>query len=578
MSTRTLHGVGASTGIAAGPVFRYEVQEQVVERRHVDDIAAEQARLDAALAQAQAEIQALTAQAQHDVGSSNASIFEAHEMFLSDPELLEEVRAMIKTHYVNADYAWKVSTEQHAATLRALDDEYLAARAADVEDVAKRVVRILQGGAEQSAQLSEPSIIVAAELTPSDTVTLDKQKVLAFCSARGGATSHVAILSKTLGIPAIVGLGAAADQLRNGMQVIVNGANGEIVIEPDAAAIASYRQQATSLAYMQTEAQEKACAPAITTDGKRVEVVANIGTPGEVHGTLVYGAEGVGLLRTEFLFLDRETAPDEDEQMAVYSAIMETMGQRPVVIRTLDIGGDKPASFLDMPDEMNPFLGLRGLRLSLAYPAMFQVQLRALLRAGTGHNLKIMFPMVATRQEVLAVHEQIAAAQEVLASHNISYARQCEVGIMVEVPSAALMADVLADVVDFFSIGTNDLSQYTLAADRTNAAVAPLADALHPAVLRLIRMVIEAAHAHGKWVGLCGELAGDPLATPVLLGLGLDEFSMSARSIPLVKQAIRRYTVAQAREIAQHTLSLGDASEVRAYLSSFSHLAMFSEK
>ncbi len=578
MSTRTIHGVGASVGIAIGPVFRYEAREQLVERRHIDDTAAEQARLDAALAQAQAEIQALAARAQHDVGSSNASIFEAHEMFLSDPELLEEVRTMIETQHVNADYAWKASTEQHVAALRSLGDEYLAARAADVEDVAKRVIRVLQGVEEQAAQLSEPSVIVAVELAPSDTVTLNKHNVLAFCTARGGATSHVAILSKALGIPAIVGLGRTADQLHNGMQVIVNGANGEIVIEPDAATIASYRQQATSLAHAQTEAQEKAREPAITADGKRVEVVANIGAPGEAPGALAYGAEGVGLLRTEFLFLDRETAPDEDEQMAVYSAIMETMGQRPVVIRTLDIGGDKPASYLDMPDEMNPFLGVRGLRLSLAHPDMFQVQLRALLRAGAGHNLKIMFPMVATRGEVLAAREQIAVAQESLASRDISYARQCEVGIMVEVPSAALMADVLADVVDFFSIGTNDLSQYTLAADRTNAATAPLADALHPAVLRLIREVIEAAHAHGKWVGLCGELAGDPLAVPVLLGLGLDEFSMSARSVPLVKQAIRRYTVVQAREIAQPALSLGDAGEVREYLYSFSHSATSSKK
>jgi phosphotransferase system enzyme I (PtsI) len=578
MSTRTIQGIGASAGIAIGPVFRYQTREQVVERRHIDDTTAEQVRLSAALTQAQTEIQALAAQARNDVGPSNASIFEAHEMFLSDPELLEEVHTMIETQHVNADYAWKVTTEQHAAALRELGDEYLAARAADVEDVAKRVIRILQGVEEQTAQLSEPSVIVATELTPSDTVTLDKQKVLAFCTARGGATSHVAILSKALGMPAVVGLGEAADQLQNGMQVIVNGANGEIVIEPDAAAIASYREQATSLAHMQTEAQEQALEPAITADGKQVEVVANIGSPAEASGALTYGAEGVGLLRTEFLFLDRETAPDEDEQTAVYSAIMETMGQRPVVIRTMDIGGDKPASYLDMPGEMNPFLGVRGLRLSLVHPDMFQVQLRALLRAGAGHNLKIMFPMVATRKEVLAAREQVSVAQESLASRNIPYARQCEIGIMVEVPSAALMADILADLVDFFSIGTNDLSQYTLAADRTNAEIAPLADALHPAVLRLIRNVIEAAHAHRKWVGLCGELAGDPLATPVLLGLDLDEFSMSARSIPLVKQTIRQYTVPQAREIAQHVLSLGDATEVRAYLYPFSHSTTSSEK
>ena len=568
MSTQTLYGIGASAGIAIGPIFRYETREHSVEERHVEDTAAERARLDAALAQAQVEIQALATQAHQDVGSSNASIFEAHEMFLSDPELLEQVCATIETQHVNADYAWKKGTEEYAAALRSLSDEYLAARATDVEDVARRVIRILHGAEEQAAHLEEPSVIVATELTPSDTVTLDKQQVLAFCTARGGATSHVAILAKALGIPAIVGLGAAADQLHNGAQVIVNGTTGEIVIEPDVATIAAYRQQARTFAQSQSEAQEKAREPATTADGKQVEVVANIGAPDEAAGALAYGAEGVGLLRTEFLFLDRDTAPDEDEQAAVYSAIMMTMGQRPVVIRTLDIGGDKPAPYLNMPAEMNPFLGVRGLRLSLAHPDVFQVQLRALLRAGAGHNLKIMFPMVATREEVLAAREQVALAQAALAERGADFTQHYEIGIMVEVPSAALMADVLASVVDFFSIGTNDLSQYTLAADRTNAAVAPLADALHPAVLRLIRTVIEAAHAQGKWVGLCGELAGDPLAAPVLLGLGLDEFSMTTRSVPLVKQAIRRCILAQAREIARHALELSDGGEVRAYLRS----------
>ena len=566
MPVKTLRGIGASPGFAIGPVFRYETHTQVVEQRQITDVEAELARLDAALAQAQQEIQALTAQAQQDVGASHASIFEAHEMFLSDPELLERVRTMIETQHVNTEYSWKESTEQYASMLRSINDEYLAARATDVEDVARRVMRILQGTAEQTAQLVEPSVIIATELTPSDTVSLDKQKVLAFCTARGGSTSHVAILSKALGIPSIVGLGAAIELLQNGTQVIVNGATGEVVIEPDTATIATYRQQADTLTQSQTEARKKAQEPAITSDGVQVEVVANIGSPDETDGALEYGAEGIGLLRTEFLCLQRATAPDEDEQVAVYGAIMQTMGQRPVVIRTLDIGGDKPASYLDMPAEMNPFLGVRGLRLSLSHPDLFQTQLRALLRAGAGHNLKIMFPMVATRDEALAAREQVAVARASLEARGVPYAQTCEVGIMVEVPSAAVMADVLADVVDFFSIGTNDLAQYTLAADRTNAAVATLADALHPAVLRLIRMVIEAAHAQRKWVGLCGELAGDPLAAPVLLGLGLDEFSMTARSVPLVKQAIRRYTVAEARQIAKHTLALSNANEVRAYL------------
>jgi phosphotransferase system enzyme I (PtsI) len=566
MTMQTIRGIGASTGIAIGPVFRYEKQEQRVQERHVDDCSAEQARLDTALAQAKSEIQALAARSRQEVGSSNASIFEAHEQFLSDPELLEQVRVAINTRHINADYAWKEGIEQFAANLRSLGDEYLAARAVDVEDVPRRVIRILHDIGEQTARLEEPSVIVATELTPSDTVTLDKRLVLAFCAARGGATSHVAILAKALGIPAIVGLGAVADQLHSGAQVIVNGTTGELLIEPDEATIAGYRQQARVSAQSQLEAQEKAREPAITADGKRVEVVAKIGSPSDAVDALAYGAEGVGLLRTEFLFLNRDTPPDEDEQVAVYSAIMETMGSRPVVIRTLDIGGDKPAPYLAMPAEMNPFLGVHGLRLSLAHPDVFQVQLRALLRAGQGHNLKIMFPMVATRAEVLAAREQIASARAALAERGAKYTQQCEIGIMVEVPSAALMADVLAGVVDFFSIGTNDLSQYTLAADRTNTAITSLADALHPSVLRLIHTVIEAAHAQGKWVGLCGELAGDPLAAPVLLGLGLDEFSMTARSIPRVKQALRNSTLAQASEIALHVLALGDAGEVRTYL------------
>lgn len=566
MSIQTMRGIGASAGIAIGPVFRYETREQVVEERRVEDSAAELARLEAALARAKTEIGALATRARREAGSGNAAIFEAHEMFLDDPELLEQVRATIATRHVNADYAWKESTEQYAARLRSLGDEYLSARATDVEDVARRVIRLLHGGEQPPAQLEQPSVIVASELAPSDTVTLDKQKVLALCTARGGATSHVAILAKALGIPAIVGLGTAADQLHDGVQVIVDGTTGEIVTGPNEAMVVAYRQQARTLAQAQAEAQAQAHAPAITADGKQVEVVANIGSPGDAAGALAYGAEGVGLLRTEFLFLDRGTPPDEDEQVAAYSAIMQVMGQRPVVIRTLDIGGDKPAPYLDMPTETNPFLGVRGLRLSLAHPEVFQVQLRALLRAGAGHHLKIMFPMVSTRAEVLAAREQVATARAALSARGATFAEQCEVGIMVEVPSAALLADALADVVDFFSIGTNDLSQYTLAADRTNAAVAPLADALNPAVLRLIRTVIEAAHARGKWVGLCGELAGNPLAVSVLLGLGLDEFSMSARSIPPVKQAIRRCSLTQAREIARHALALGDAHEVRAYL------------
>ena len=347
-----------------------------------------------------------------------------------------------------------------------------------------------------------------------------------------------------------------------------------MLIEPDAPTRADYQHRAVAIQQLRETAEAAAHQSAITLDQVRVEVVANIGSLRDAQAAIENGAEGVGLLRTEFLYLDRSDAPSEAEQIETYRAIFETMGQRPVVVRTLDIGGDKPAPYLKMPPELNPFLGVRGIRLCLAKPDVFQTQLRALLRAGEGHNLKIMFPMVATLEEILAARQHFDQVRLELESRAIPLTRQIEVGIMVEVPAAALNARALAEAVDFFSIGTNDLSQYTLAADRTQFAVATLADAFHPAVLRLIRMVIDAAHARGRWVGLCGELAGDLLAVPVLLGLGLDEFSMGSRSVPLVKRAIRRYSRDQARRIADHVLSLPTAAEVRAHLQSVADQAI----
>ncbi|HLZ64316.1 MAG TPA: phosphoenolpyruvate--protein phosphotransferase [Ktedonosporobacter sp.] len=568
---QVIRGIGASPGIVTGPVFRYEVRKIVVERRQIEDGPAELARLEAALEQARHEVHALFEQAKQDVGDAEAAVFEAHEMFLSDPDLLLLVHTAIQEQHTDAAYAWQTGTGEYADQLRSIGDEYLAARAADIEDVAQRVLRILQGIGETRAKLLEPVVIVAPDLAPSDTMLFDKAKVLAFCTELGGPTSHVAILSKALGIPAITGLGEAVSQLRSGVHVIVDGNMGEILVNPDQQTLNRYQQQADRQAQSYQEARAAAHQPAVTLDGTRVEVVANIGSPENAKEALEYGAEGVGLLRTEFLFMEREAAPSEEEQLAVYQAILTTMGTRPVVTRTLDIGGDKPAPYIKVPEEMNPFLGVRGIRLTLQHSEVGQSQLRALLRAGVGHTLKIMFPMVATSEEVQAIRQQIQLAQETLTAQGLPFAQNCEIGIMVEVPSAAIMADALAGQVDFFSIGTNDLTQYTLAIDRTNAGVASMADALHPAVLRLIRMVIEAAHAQGKWVGVCGELAGDVLAVPVLLGLGLDEFSASHRLVPLIKQAIRRYSVAESRQIATMALSLPNAAQVRQYLRGVAH-------
>jgi phosphotransferase system enzyme I (PtsI) len=563
----TIKGIPASAGVAFGPVFLYESHRLAVSKRHTDSVDAECARLAAAIDQAKKELQSLYERARDAAGTDQAAIFEAHQMILEDPELLDRVTATVGREHCNAEYAWNEGTDYYADALRSISDEYLAARAADVEDVSRRVQRILQGVAQQDDPTG-PSVIVASDLAPSDTVKFDRKKVLAFCTASGGPTSHVAILSRALGIPAVVGLGLGLLKLKGGELVIVDGGAGEVLVDPDEETVKEYLIRNEILKTQRALALQSAEQPAITQNGTRFEVVANIGSPGDAADALKYGAEGVGLLRTEFLFLDRASAPSEDEQYAVYRSVLEVMEKRPVVIRTLDIGGDKPAPYLNMPVELNPFLGVRGARLCLAHPELFQDQLRALLRAGEGHNLKIMAPMISSLEEVLALRKQVDEARAALQAKDIVYSTDLEVGIMVEVPSAAIMADALAPEVDFFSIGTNDLAQYTLAADRTNTQLAALADAFHPAVLRLIRTVVEAAHSHGKWVGLCGELAGDPLATPVLLGLGVDEFSMNSRAIPAVKQAIRLYNLDETREIARRALSLPTAAEVRGYLES----------
>ncbi|GCE13558.1 phosphoenolpyruvate--protein phosphotransferase [Tengunoibacter tsumagoiensis] len=571
MATRAMRGIAASAGIANGPVFRYALPTLTVELRQMEESTQEWARLNTALEQARTEVHMLFKQARQSVGAAEAAIFEAHELFLDDPELLEMVQTSIEQKHYSADYAWQNATQSYAAQLRAIPDEYLAARAVDLEDIAQRVLRRLQGQSEHDLLLTEPVILVATDLTPSETVRLDTKNVRAFCTGVGSATSHVAILARALGIPAVTGLGKDLEQLQDGMQVLVDGAAGEVVLEPDQQVLDRYLLQAQKLAKQREIALAHALEPAQTLDGLQVELVANIGSPEQAVEALTYGAEGIGLLRTEFLFLERATPPTEEEQSALYRQVLQTMEQRPVVVRTFDIGGDKPAAYLPMPDEMNPFLGVRGVRLALQQREVFQTQLCALLRAGVGHHLKIMVPMVASIEELLAVREQVQQAQADLVARNLPYAENYELGIMIEVPAAALMADLLAEHVDFFSIGTNDLAQYTLAADRTNASLAHLSDALHPAVLRLIRMVIDAAHEHGKWVGLCGELASEPLAAPLLLGLGLDEWSMTASAIPLIKQTIRNYHSAQAHEITQHVLaSCRNAAEVRAYIRAMS--------
>jgi phosphoenolpyruvate-protein phosphotransferase len=564
---RVLHGIPASAGLVAGPAFVLQEVKLEAPERSIDDPEEEIEQLEHAISQAVSEVGELRDRTEAEAGSEEAGIFEAHAMILQDPTLIKDVHTAIQEEGTNVEAAWMQAIEVNAEKMEALEDEYLQARAADIRDVGMRVLRILLGMEEGSlSDLSTPSIIVASDLTPSDTVRLDKSLVLAFCTAEGGPTSHTAILAKALGLPAVVGVDDALLSIEIGDTLLVNGASGEIIINPDAETREAFEKKQK---HQQDQAEIELSAaqePAVTLDGHQVEVVANVGNPEDAHAALEYGAEGIGLLRTEFLYLNRTTAPDEDEQLTAYDEILDTMEDRPVVVRTLDVGGDKELPYLDLGEEANPFLGWRAIRMCLDRPEMFKIQLRALLRASPGHDLRIMFPMIATVAEVRQARALLLEARDEVEQDRDGVADEIQIGIMVEVPSVVVMAEQFAEEVDFFSIGTNDLTQYTMAAERTNDKVARLMDPCHPAILRQIEQVITAGHQAGIWVGLCGEMAGDPDAIPLLLGLGLDEFSMAHPRIPHAKAVLRTWSKEEAQDVARAVLEMGSASEVREWV------------
>jgi len=561
-----LQGITASTGIAIGPAYVYRPETLTVERRTVDDPQAEWARFVEAVERAKAEIGAIRTQAAAEVGKAEAEIFTAHQLFLEDPALLERVRGQIEGEGSNAEAALADAVAGYAERLRGMEGEVFRQRAADVEDVGRRVLRILLGVGETSlVELPKPVVVVTHDLTPSDTAQMDKERALGFCTAIGGETSHTAILACSLGLPAVVGLGEGALSIPDGTPLIIDGDQGLVIVNPDESTLAEYRARQEALLTQQLAARRAAQRLAQTLDGQRVEVVANVGDVASARVALEHGAEGVGLLRTEFLYLDRATMPGEEEQYEAYRAIADLMEQRPLIVRTFDIGGDKQPPYLDIGHELNPFLGWRAIRLSLDQVDLFKMQLRAILRAGHERNVKIMFPMIADVGEVRRAKDILTEVRVELEAEGVPIASGVEVGIMVEVPAAALAADVLAQEVDFFSIGTNDLIQYTMACDRTNEKVAYLYQPLHPAILRLVKRVIEAAHAAGKWVGMCGEMAGQPEAIPILLGLGLDEFSMSAAAIPRAKELMAAITLDKARGVATDALAMSTADQVRSY-------------
>jgi phosphocarrier protein FPr len=555
---KVVRGIPAATGLAIGPLYRFQaVKIEITDTAPSVDPALDKSQLETAIETAQTELKTLHQQVLKRIGAGEAAIFEAHLAILDDPDLFETACERIEAGQAAAP-AWRDTVDEMAATLAALNDELLAARSLDVRDVGRRVLRILTGAAAAGPQLPDhPVILLTNDLTPSDTVTLDVQRVLGFCTVTGGANGHTAILARALGIPAMVGGGERLLTLVNGTQAVLNGDTGTLTLEPDAETLTAARQLQQEQLTRRTAALAAAKSPAITTDGRRVEVVANIGNLADARQAMTFGAEGVGLLRTEFLFLDRAEAPTEDEQFAVYRDIALAMAGQPVIIRTLDIGGDKPLPYLTLAHEENPFLGQRGIRLCLARPELLRTQLRAILRAAPFGKLRIMFPMITTIEDWSAARHMTLEVQAELKAPAV------EMGIMIEVPAAAILARAFAPEVDFFSIGTNDLTQYTLAMDRTNPAVSAQADGLHPAVLHLIDMTVQAAHANGKWVGVCGELGANPQAVPILLGLGVDELSVSVPAIPTVKAQVRQLTLSTAQHLAAQALTCATATEVR---------------
>jgi phosphocarrier protein FPr len=556
-----VRAIPAASGVAIGPLHQFQPGGPPIKAEDLPptDPAQNRANLAAAIKTAQTELTTLHRQVHAQIGAAEAAIFEAHLAILDDPELFTCACEQIDAGS-QAGPAWSNAVETMAATLAGLKNELLAGRAADVHDVGRRVLRILAGGSGNGASLnlpSEPAILIARDLSPSDTVTLDSRRVLGFCTAVGGANGHTAILARALGIPAVVGAGEGVLSLPNGTPLILNGDSGTLTLEPDADMLAAAQTLQQQRQARRTAELHAAAGQAVTLDNHRVEVAANIGSVADARQAVKFGAEAVGLLRTEFLFLDQAEAPTENSQFDVYRDIVLALEGRPVIIRTLDIGGDKPLPYLSLPPEENPFLGQRGIRLCLAHPDILRSQLRAILRAASYGRLRIMFPMITTFEDWTAAKRLV---EEIRAELN---APAVELGIMIEVPAAALLADAFAREVDFFSIGTNDLTQYTLAMDRTNPAVANQADGLHPAVLKLIKNTVQAAHAAGKWVGVCGELAANAQAAPVLVGLGVDELSVSTPAIPAVKAQIRSLTLEATQQLAEQALRCATAAAVR---------------
>lgn len=558
-----LKGTAASSGIAIAKAYRLVEPDLSFEQTVVDNPGQEIERFQQAMSVSRSELEVIRDRAKVELGEDKAAIFEAHLLVLSDPELISPIEDKIKQDSVNAESALKETADMFVMMFEQMDNEYMKERAADIRDVTKRVLSHLLGvKVLNPSMISEEVIVIADDLTPSDTAQLNREYVKGFTTNIGGRTSHSAIMARSMEIPAVVGTKEATVEIQNGDLVIVDGLNGEVHINPTEEIVERYNLESSKFADQKAEWAKLVDEESVSKDGHHVELAANIGTPADLEGVRNNGGEGIGLYRTEFLYMGRNELPTEEEQFESYKEVLEGMSGKPVVVRTLDIGGDKELPYLNLPHEMNPFLGFRAIRLCLEEQDLFKVQLRALLRASVYGNLKIMFPMISNLVEFRNAKAILLEVKEELLQEGISVSDNIEIGIMVEIPSTAVLADQFAKEVDFFSIGTNDLIQYTMAADRMNERVSYLYQPYNPSILRLIKMVIDASHKEGKWTGMCGEMAGDEIAIPILLGLGLDEFSMSATSILPARAQLKNLSKQDMEALAEEVLNLSTNEEV----------------
>ncbi len=553
----TLQGIAASDGIAIAKVYTLTEPDLSFTKISVEDTDKEISRLEEALEVSTKEIELIKETALKNLGEEEAQVFEAHLMVLSDPELVGQVKDAITSQKVNAEHALKEISDMFISIFAGMEDNpYMQERAADIRDVSKRILANLLGVKIPSpATIKDEVVVVAGDLTPSDTAQLNRQYVKAFVTDIGGRTSHSAIMARSLEIPAIVGTKEITSLAKDGDLIIIDGLSGEVFLNPSEDVVAEYRAKAEAFAAQQAEWEKLKDADTFTKDGHQVELAANIGTPKDLEGVINNGAEGVGLYRTEFLYMDSHDMPTEEDQFEAYKAVLEGMNGKPVVVRTMDIGGDKELPYLPLPHEMNPFLGYRAIRISLNEPEMFRTQLRALLRASVYGKLRIMFPMIATLNDFRGAKALLLEEKAKLVAEGVAVSDDIQVGIMIEIPAAAVLAHQFAKEVDFFSIGTNDLIQYTMAADRMNERVSYLYQPYNPSILTLIKHVIDSAHKEGKWAGMCGEMAGDQTAVPLLVGLGLDEFSMSASSVLKTRSLISKLTLEDMKALADKAIN-----------------------